>query len=88
VIGLERTLADINIHPPRGNREDFIVQPGGPIAIQRQASEQDHAGDGVVGHANAGAREVVMHEALTLESGQQALHEPMLEMQMHGRRIE
>ena len=57
------------------------MQPGGPIAIQRQASEQDHAGDGVVGHANAGAREVVMHKALTLESGQQALHEPVFEMQ-------
>jgi len=46
------------------------VKSGSPIAIERQSSEENHTSNWIVGHADAGAREVVMHKALTLESSQ------------------
>ena len=55
-----------------------------PSAVEREPAEQDHARDRVGGLREAGAREVVVDEALRAEAGEQALGDALLEVQVDG----
>ena len=60
------------------------MQPLGAAAVEGEAAEQDDARDRVRGLREAGAREVVVDEALRAEAGEQALGDPLLEVQVDG----
>ena len=54
-IGCERPLPHLRVGPARRDRDEFFVQPGGARTIQTQATEQDHARDGIGRLRQAGA---------------------------------
>ena len=83
-VGRKRSLTPRRLDPARGDRHQFLVQPLRALPVEREAAEQDHARNRVGGLREAGAREVVVDEALRAEARKQALGDPLLEMQMDG----
>ena len=70
------------IAPLGGDGEDFIVQSGRAVSVQRQPAERHHSGYGVIGANHAGAGELIVQETLRQEASEQTLHHPMLEVEV------
>ena len=83
-IRLERPGASRRLDPAGGDRDQHLVQALGPAPEQAEPSQQRHTGDGIGGLHQAGAGEVVVHEALGAEPGQQTLRDALLQVQVHG----
>ena len=81
-VGLERALALARLDPAGRDRDQLLVQPRRPWAVEGEPAEQDDARDRVVGLGQAGAREVVVDEALGGEAAEQALDDALLQMQV------
>ena len=59
------------------------MQPLRAAPVEAQPPEEDDAGNRVLRLCKAGARKVVVDEALGAEPGQQALGHPLLQVQVH-----
>ena len=70
------------IVPLGGDGEDFIVQSGRALSVQRQSAERHHSGHGVSGANHTGAGQLIVEEALRQEASQQTLHHPLLEVEV------
>jgi hypothetical protein len=78
----------VGLDPLGGDGEDLVVEAGGAGAVEREAAEDEELGLGVVGAADAGAAELVVHEALGEEAAEQALDDAVLEVEVHDLAVE
>ena len=81
-VGGQALLALAQLDPAGGDRDQLLVQPGGPGAVEAEPAHQDHAGDGVVGLGQAGPGEVVVDEALGGEPAEQPLDDAVLQVEV------
>ena len=54
------------------------------LAVEREPAEQDDARNRVGGLGEAGAREVVIDEALRAEAGEESLGDPLIQVEVNG----
>ena len=83
-IRLERFGAARRLDPAGGDRNEHLVQALGPAPEQAQPPQQHHTWDGIGSLHQTGAGEVVVHEPLGAEPGQQTLREALLQVQVYG----
>ena len=60
------------------------MQPLGAAPVETEPPEEDDPGNRVLRLGEAGAGQVVVDEALGAEPGEQALGDPLFQMQVHG----
>jgi hypothetical protein len=77
-IGAEWTVAKGGFNPTRGERNEFLVQSFGSLAVERQPTQENHARDRVDGLREAGPGEVVENETLRAKPGKQPLSDPLI----------
>ena len=83
----QRPVAPVRVEPPRGDCDQLLVQPLGALAIKRQAPEQDHPRDRVARPApGRRARGRGGRTPATRNRAEQPLRDPLLEVQVDGRR--
>ena len=83
-VGVSGSVALRRLDPPRGDRDELLVQPLGAASVEESRPSRMTRGIESADLGEAGAREIVVDEALRAEAREQPLRDPLLEVQVDG----